>query len=468
MRVMSGIMPQLALIEDTEHSFSLVLFRGMISRVIVMKFGGTSVGGAAAIRQVVDVVRSQLERCPVIVVSAHAGVTDALLGVARAATRGEADTEAIISRHREILAGLELEEQLLDPLLDELRDLARGVRLVGEATPKVIDAVASYGERLSARVVAAALTADGIKATAVDAFDAGMRTDSSFGRARPLADEGRLLRHLSAVQGVPVLTGFLGADADGNITTLGRNGSDYSAALIGVAIDAEEIQIWKDVDGVHTADPRLVAEAKPIRRMSFSDAADLASFGSKVLHPAAMVPAMQHGIPMRVRNTLSPDAEGTTIEAKVASDRPAVRAIAHRSSVALVTVRSHRLVPQHAFLAKVFTGLDAIECDVGPVAVGEAAVTVAVDSAFANRAVQILCAEGEVHIASERAVVGVIGDAPMLENGGIAEVLAELASSDIPVRCAGLGALGSTVAFAVEASCLTQTVQLLHHRFFSS
>ena len=141
MRVMSGIMPQLALIEDTEHSFSLVLFRGMISRVIVMKFGGTSVGGAAAIRQVVDVVRSQLERCPVIVVSAHAGVTDALLGVARAATRGEADTEAIISRHREILAGLELEEQLLDPLLDELRDLARGVRLVGEATPKVIDAV---------------------------------------------------------------------------------------------------------------------------------------------------------------------------------------------------------------------------------------------------------------------------------------------------------------------------------------
>ncbi|MFN3243152.1 MAG: aspartate kinase [Planctomycetota bacterium] len=433
-----------------------------------MKFGGTSVGGAAAIGQVVEVVRSQLQRRPVVVVSAHAGVTDALLAAARAAATGEADTGAIVARHREILRGLSLDEHLLDPLLDELRDLARGVRLVGETSAKVVDAMASYGERLSSRVVAAALNANGVEAEAVDSFAAGLRTDSSFGRARPQPDDGRILRHLQGVRGVPVMTGFLGADEHGNITTLGRNGSDYSAALIGAAIGAEEVQIWKDVDGVHTADPRLVADAQPIRRMSFADVADLASFGSKVLHPAAMVPAMQQGIPLRVRNTLSPEAEGTTIEAEVEASRPVVRAIAHRDHVALITVRSHRLVPQHAFLAKVFSKLDDIECDVGPVAVGEAAVTVAVEEPFAERAAARLQGHGEVQQTSGRAVVGVIGDASVLENGGIGEVLSELARAGIAVRCAGLGALGSTVAFAVASERLTETVQLLHRRFFSA
>lgn len=433
-----------------------------------MKFGGTSVGGAAAIRQVVEVVRGQQSLRPVVVVSAHAGVTDALMVVAHEAAEGKADIEAVVLRHRQILRGLQLDERLLDAELDELRDLARGVRLVGEATPKVIDAVLSYGERLSARVVAAALTANGVPATAVDAFAAGMLTDSSFGRARPLPDEGRMQQYLSTVTGVPVVTGFLGADKAGNITTLGRNGSDYSAALIGVAIEAEEIQIWKDVDGVHTADPRLVPEARPIPMMGFEDVANLASFGSKVLHPAAMVPAMQHGIRLRVRNTLSPDAAGTTIEASVNGGRPAIRAIAHRTAVALVSVRSHRMLPHHAFLANVFTKLHEMECDVGPVAVGEAAVTVAIDDAFAERAVASLASEGDVQVASERAVVGVIGDASVLENGGIADVLAELAKAGVSVRCAGLGALGSTVAFAVHADRLTETVRLLHSRFFSA
>jgi len=438
--------------------------------VIVMKFGGTSVGGAAAIRQVAEVVRGQLDRQPVLVVSAHAGVTDALLAVARAAAEGDADIDAIVARHHQILAGLELPDDLLDAELAELRDLARGVRLVGEASAKVIDAVISFGERLSARVVAAALSSNGIAATAVDSFAAGMLTDSSYGRARPLPDEGRMLRYLEEVEGVPVVTGFLGADKDGNITTLGRNGSDYSAALIGVAIQAEEIQIWKDVDGVHTADPRIVPDARPIRMMGFEDVANLASFGAKVLHPAAMVPAMQHGIRLQVRNTLSPDAAGTTIQGNlhgaVENGRPAVRAIAHRSSVALVTVRSHRMRSQHAFLAKVFDKLDEMECDVGLVSVGEAAVTLAIDEGFAERVADVLASDGAVEIAPDRAVVGVIGDASVLENGGIADVLAELAKAGVSVRCAGLGALGSTVAFAVAAEQLTATVRLLHDRFF--
>ncbi|HEB54317.1 MAG TPA: aspartate kinase [bacterium] len=434
--------------------------------MIVMKFGGTSVGGAAAVRQVVEVVRGQLDRQPVVVVSAHAGVTDALAAAAHAAAEGDADTDAIAARHRAILRDLGLDEELLDPLLAELRDLARGVRLVGVASPKVVDAMLSYGERLSARVVAAALSSSGVPAAAVDAFTAGLRTDSSFGRARPLPDDGRFRRHLERVQGVPVVTGFLGADEHGDITTLGRNGSDYSAAWIGVAIAADEIQIWKDVDGVHTADPRLVDEAKPIRRMSFADVADLASFGSRVLHPAAMVPAMQNGIPLKVRNTLQPEAPGTTIVGEVEGPRSAVHAIAHRDGAALVTVRSHRMVPQHAFLGRVFWLLADMGCDVGPVAVGEAAVTIAVAAGMADALCERFAGLGEVSRVDDCAVVGVIGDPARLERGGTADVLTVLSDAGIAVRCAGLGALGSTVAFAVDAARLADTVRLLHRRFF--
>ena len=326
--------------------------------------------------------------------------------------------------------------------------------------------MASFGERCSARTVAAALRQGGVPATAVDAFAAGLRTDSAFGRARPLPDDGRIGRAIADVEGVPVVTGFVAADAEGNITTLGRNGSDYSAALFGAALRAEEIQIWKDVDGVRTADPKLVPAARPIRSMGFEEACELASFGSKVLHPAAMVPAMLRAIPLRVRNTQEPDAPGTTIEATATADRPAVRAIAHRAGVALVIVASQRLVPQHAFLARLFAELDELECDVGPVAVSEAAVTIAVDGALADPVMARLRQLGDVRIERDQAVVGVVGDPRAIENGGAGQVFATLAESSIAVRCAGLGAHGGTVAMVVAADRLRAAVAALHGRFF--
>jgi aspartate kinase len=326
--------------------------------------------------------------------------------------------------------------------------------------------MASYGERCSARTIAAALQQAGIPASAVDAFAAGLRTDSAFGRARPLPDDGRIRACLQRVVGVPVVTGFIAADEQGNVTTLGRNGSDYSAALFGVAVDAEEIQIWKDVDGVRTADPRLVPSALPIRSMDFAEVCELASFGSKVLHPAAMVPAMQHGIPLRVRSTLDPESPGTAIERAVAGPRPPIRAIAHRAAAVLVTVTSQRLQPQHTFLAKVFGELAELQCDVGPVAVAEAAVTFAVDPAFAEPVQAALQGLGEVAIERGQAVVGVVGEAAALARGGAAELLTALAAAGIDVRCAGQGALGGTFACVVAAAALERTVALLHERFF--
>lgn len=438
----------------------------MMRRVIVMKFGGTSVGDARSIRQVAGIVRAALPRRPVLVVSAHAGVTDALLAVAREAPSGRADTGSIAERHRAILRELGLPADLLDPLLGELADLARGLRLVGAVSAKALDLLASFGERCSARTVAAALQKEGITATAVDACTAGLRTDSAFGRAVPLPDDGRIARHLAGVAGVPVLTGFIAADEHGNVTTLGRNGSDWSASLFGVALRAEEIQIWKDVDGVRTADPRLVPGALPIRAMGFDEVCELASFGSKVLHPAAMVPAMQNGIPLRVRSTLEPEAPGTSIEPALAAPRPPVRAIAHRATASLATVTSQRLVPQHAFLARVFAELDTLQCDVGPVAVADAAVTFAVDPGLVDAIAARLGEFADVRIAAGYAVVGVVGDPAALANGVAATTLAALAEARIAVCCAGQGALASTFAFVVAASALRDAVALLHTRFF--
>ena len=254
-----------------------------------MKFGGTSLGGAPAIKQAVEIVRLHASRSPVVVVSAIAGVTDTLLGITADPVGRIADLDALAARHREVLGGLRLDEGLLEPVLVELGECLRALRLVGDVSPQATDQVSSYGERLSARVFAAALSAAGVEATAIDASEAGLRTDSTFGRARPTPDDGRIRSNLASMLGVPVVTGFFGADADGNITTFGRDGSDFSAAWIGAALAAEEVQIWTDVAGVHTADPRIVPSARPIPRMSFADVADLGAFGGRVLHPAAMV-----------------------------------------------------------------------------------------------------------------------------------------------------------------------------------
>ena len=427
-----------------------------------MKFGGTSLGGAPAIQQAVAIVRSHASRSPVVVVSALAGVTDTLLGMTADPAGRTPDLDALAARHREVLGGLQLDEGLLEPVLVDLGECLRAVRLAGEASLQATDQVSSYGERLSARVFAAALSAAGVEAMAIDAPEAGLRTDSTFGRARPMPDDGRIRSNLASMVGVPVVTGFFGADADGNITTLGRDGSDFSAAWIGAALAAEEVQIWTDVAGVHTADPRIVPSARPIPRMSFADVADLGTFGGRVLHPAAMEPLRQAQIPLCIRSARAPHASGTVVQEQVEGVRPAIRAIAHRDNVALITVRSQRLVPQHAFLSDVFRGLAAVGCDVGPVAIGEATVTVAVEDAHAGEVVEVLGRHGDVDAAAGHAVVGLIGDASLDVLGGISGVLGSLTRAGITATCSGLVNMGSGVALSVPSDQLVATVQFLH------
>lgn len=434
--------------------------------MIVMKFGGAALGSAERIRQVCEIVRDRLERKPLIVVSAHAGVTDALLELAERAPRGDTDTSTVEEKHRKILADLALPENLLAPLMEELRDLVRGIKLVGEASPQARDHLMSFGERFSARTLAAFFTASGFDATAIDAYDLGFRTDSRFGRARPLPDDGRIAESLGSVNSLPVVTGFIAKDEQGNITTLGRNGSDYSAALFGGAIRAEEIQMWKDVDGVMTADPDMVPNPRPIEVMSFDEASELAYFGW-VLHPATILPAMERSIPVRILNFSRPEGRGTVILPTYEEPGNAVRAIVHKRGMHLLTLLSPRMLAQYGFLAKVFEAAARHEVDVDLVSTSEVSITMTLPPTEGVEAFRVdLEKIGEVTLARDHAMICVVGHGILLQTGVASTVFSALAEVGVRVRAISQGAVKVNIAMVVAEDDLSRAVLALHDRFF--
>lgn len=441
---------------------------GMIRAVLILKFGGTSVGSAAAIRQVWEIVRARQAQRPVVVVSAHGGVTDLLLELGRNAPRGLTDTGPLERRHREILRELELPEDLLDPLLANLRDLVRGMKLVGEASPRALDHLASFGERCSARTIAAFFTRMGTPARAVDANEAGLRTDSTHGRARPLPDDGRIARFFATLRELPIVTGFIGANDQGHFTTLGRNGSDFSAALFGHALDAREIQIWKDVDAVMTADPKVVKDARPIPTMSFAEAAELAYYGSKVLHPATIQPAMDKSIPVRVLNTMRPDQPGTVILPQYDEPGVTVRAVVYKKGIHLITLVSPRMLQQHGFLARVFDAAARHEVDVDLVATSEVSITMTTDRGeHLERLAAELAPIGQVSVEPRHALVCVVGAGIARSTHVAAQMLGTLADAGIRVRAISQGAIKVNIAVVVGEADTDHAVRLLHARFFA-
>lgn len=301
----------------------------------------------------------------------------------------------------------------------------------------------------------------------MDAFDAGLRTDSSFGRARPLPDDGRIARWFRSCAEVPVVTGFIGKDEHDNVTTLGRNGSDYSAALFGNALDADEIQIWKEVDGVMTADPKLVPHARPIPAMSFAEASEIAYWGSRVLHPAAIQPAMAKAIPVRVLNSARGDAHGTSILASCGAASGPLRTIVHKRGVVLINLVSPRMLAQHGFLAQVFAAAARFEIDVDVVATSEVSISMTIDADA--RVVEFTAALAEIgDVTAERglALVCAIGAGIAAERDVAARVLAALAAAEVPVRVISQGAIKVSIATIVAESDLARAVPALHDAFF--
>ena len=445
--------------------------------MIVAKFGGTSVGDADAIARTADIVRARLSRSPIVVTSALAGTTNRLIEIGQQAAAGHLIValtmiEELRARHFATIDDLGVgdDTELVSDtgvLFDELAHLAEALSVLGDVTARSLDAVSSIGERLSAPIVAAALARIGVPSVFVDARRV-MATTDDFGRAAPRPDEIAMacrahLLPLVREGKVPVLGGFIGATTKGITTTLGRGGSDYSASLLGAAMDAEAIEIWTDVDGMLTADPRVVPSAQLIEHIRFDEAAELASFGAKVLHPSTIAPAVRKGIPVFVFNSRRPDGSGTRITFD-APRRP-VRAIAGKTRTTVVKVRSPRMLAAPGTMRAIFEVFERNQTSVDVVATSEVSVSVTVDDVqHLESIVAQLSAFGDVSVERGRGIVALVGAG--LGESTVSMARALTALGDLRLHMLSLSATGINLTLIVDGDAVHEAMRRLHAAFF--
>src|ERR1700722_3216124 len=406
--------------------------------MIVMKFGGTSVQDANAIERAAAIVKGRLAQKPGVGVSAMSKVTDQLLAMSRAAGNGDRKTalnlsRALRERHYNTageLLGTALFTEFhgdLGVYFEALDELLRGIAAVGELTPRTTDHVAAFGEILSSRIISAAFSANRLDATMVDSREC-IVTDSEHMRAAPLMDETnqRLRQKVQPVLDkgrVPVMGGFIGATKTGITTTIGRGGSDYSAAIVEAGLDAERIEIWTDVDGMMTTDPNMCPEARRIKVISFDEAAELAYFGAKVLHPATVLPAIQRNIPVYILNSGNPSCEGTRISARVPHCRNFFKAIAVKKRITIVDVAAPRMQLAHGFLRAIFEAFDRHKVAVDVVSTSEVSVSLTVDSNYAIPALAADLAKlADVKYEGRKAIVCLVGES-LRDKPGVAALV---------------------------------------------
>lgn len=449
--------------------------------MIVMKFGGTSIQDAGAIANAVEIVSSRLDRAPIIVVSAMARVTDMLVRVSQAAKERQFDdasamVEQIRERHRatarELLEGLdslECVEREIEKQIEELMALARSVSTLGELTPRTQDAIVSFGERLSSLIVAAAMRARAINAELVDSRDF-IVTDDRFTKAAPLMEAiaqrtRNVITPLIETGRVPVAQGFIGSTADGVTTTIGRGGSDYSAALIGAALGAAAIEIWTDVDGLMTADPRIVPGAHRIRVISFAEASELSYFGAKVLHPSTVLPAVEKRIPVQIYNTLNPACEGTLIVEEPRPSENVIKSIAFKRGVTIVNVNSTRMLLAFGFLRTIFEVFDRHQTSVDVVTTSEVSVSMTLDDTEQLDAIsRDLSGIGDVTVERNKAIVCVVGDNLKFTPGVAARLFQAIENTNVNMISQGASEINLT--FVIDDADVDRVVGLLHDQFF--
>ena len=448
---------------------------------IVMKFGGTSVADAAALENVARVVSARREVAPVVVVSAMSGVTDALLASVRVASedrpedaigslsetfeRHRVAAEELLSRDaaREFVAYLDEAATQIERLLHDA---------VNETSDRhaTQDAVVSFGELLSSRLLAEILNERGAEAQQVDPRKC-IVTDDEYTCAAPLMPETVVnsratLLPLIDQEIVPVVGGFIGATRDGTTTTLGRGGSDYTAAILGAALRCAEIQIWTDVTGVLTADPRVVADAQTVERLSYGEAAELAYFGAKVLHPKTIQPAIEDRIPVRICNSRQPDQRGTLVGPQSEASPRTIKAIAHKTGVTTVQITSARMLGAYGFLRALFEVFDRHRTVVDVVTTSEVSVSLSLDD---DSSLPAIIAEleqlGTVRVEKGRAIICVVGEGLRGTPGIAARVFSTI--SDINVTLISQGASSVNFTFAIEETRVAEAVQRLHEAFFT-
>ena len=450
-----------------------------------MKFGGTSVEDAGAMEQVVSIVKSKLDRRPIIVVSAMAKVTDALVKCAYLASQGrEPDADSLIEeslrkRHHEAATQLVHENSRRDSLrtaidtyVDEVKALIHGLALLGELTPRSLDAVTSYGERFSSTILTEAMRERVVNAQLVDARKI-IITDDDYTKATPLMELSKvkcreLLNPLLEKGIVPVTQGFISSTREGITTTLGRGGSDYSAAIIGALLGVEVIEIWTDVDGILTADPRVVPEARVLETVTFEEASELAYFGAKVLHPSTILPAVKQNIPVHVYSTKRPQSRGTHITSTAENNEDlnsTVKCIASKSGITIINVYSTRMLLAHGFLRSIFEVFDEFQTPVDIVSTSEVNVSLTIDdSTNLQSIINRLKEFSSVTFEQGKAIVCVVGEKMRDTPGMAARVFSSI--REVNVKMISQGASEINLSFVVNDADIPAVVRKLHKEFF--
>jgi aspartate kinase len=448
--------------------------------MIVMKFGGSSVESASAIERVASIVKARAALHPIVVVSAMGKTTNKLLAISQSAIAGKRDDyirqlhdlRDFHSREARRVVPLAHRAELdstLDDHFQELTELIKGIAVLGELTPRSIDAISSYGERLSSYIVALAFEHFGLPSVHVDSRRV-IVTDHRHTHAAPLFEETykRLAATLPplAQDRVVVMGGFIASTEEGVTTTLGRGGSDFTASIVGAGVGAKEIQIWTDVDGMLTADPTIFPGGHRVKTISFEEAAELAYFGAKVLHPSTVIPAVERNIPVLILNSRRPDVAGTRIVAETVHCTNVVKSIACKRRITLVNIHSTRMLMAHGFLRRIFEIFDRHETSVDMVATSEVSVSLTIDNIAQT---QHICKElsefSSVEMEPEQAIVCLVGENIRYTPGVAARVFDSL--RDLNIRMISQGASLLNLSIVVAEKDLRHAVESLHTEFFS-
>ena len=471
-----------------------------------MKFGGTSVGDVAAFERVFHIVSTQIEKRPVVVVSAMTKVTDALLNAFEIAKKSEfaeafASLEPHFERHIEVARhflrsedtpvliggssaesalerrnGVHEDKSVLAPFMGELEfarselsDLLMRVSRRSLPLSMLKDAIVSYGEQLSSRLLAEVLKAKGINARQVDSRRL-IVTDDEYGAAQPIWDETENLiklelKPLIAAGEVPVMGGFIAASRGGETTTLGRGGSDYSAALVAAALRASELQIWTDVTGVMTCDPRICGDARTIPVLSYEEAAELAYFGAKVLHPKTIKPAVDNAIPVRVCNTFEPDSVGTMVLDESGEAPNKIKSIAHKKNITILRITSARMLGAYGFMSAVFQVFDRHRTVIDVISTSEVSVALTLDDTGDLDALVVdLQRLGDVEIERGYAVICVVGEGLRASTGLASKIFSTI--NDVNIALVSHGASSVNLTFVVREDVVADVIKKLHREFF--
>jgi len=470
----------------------LFTLRILYGKMIVMKFGGTSVGSAKNIRAVADIIEKKDGR-KIVVVSAMSGVTDSLSKIAHriidlpnSVIKNEANQfiKQITDKHTSTAKELIHDERILkrslskiDELSEKLETVLLGVGFLEDLSPKSMDYILSFGERLSITITSSVLESKKIKAKALTGYEAGIVTDSNFGRAHPIHNIlaksiKENINSLTEEGIIPVVAGFIAANSEGTITTLGRGGSDYTASLLGRYLKASEVQIWTDVDGILTADPKIVPEARLIPTLSYIEAVDLAYFGAKVIHSKMIEPAMDVNIPVRIKNTFNPQGEGTLIVSKQEKIDHVIKAVTAQQDVGIVNLKGVGMIETPNISGKLFSLLGGKNINILMISgSSESNLSFVIKKSLVDDAVETISAGfgdnsiRSLEVVEDVCIITVVGVGMQGAKGLAARVFQAVADVDVNIIMIAQGSSEVNISFIVDEVDREKVVKTLHKMF---